>query len=133
MHQYINSSSLKEKKIQYIFNFLTIFVLTSILVLGSAASSWNVYAQSNETNSQSEKVIQIIPETSSEENNGNANEQLLSGSGSTGNDSGSTENQIVDGESNASNESANSQPDNECLFDPSFLSRFFSYIIIDQG
>jgi hypothetical protein len=119
MHQYINSTSLKEKKIQYIFNFLTIFVITFILVLGSAASSWNVYAQSNETDSQSENVLQIIPETSSEENNENTGEQLISENGSSGIDSGSTENQIVDGESDTSNESPNSQPDDECLFDPS--------------
>ena len=45
---------------------------------------WDVYGQSNETNSQSENVIQIIPETPSEENNENTNQQLTSESGSSG-------------------------------------------------
>jgi hypothetical protein len=122
MHQYIksvNSTSPKEKKIQYIFNILTIFVLTSILVLGSAASSWNVYGQSNDTSSQSENVIQSNPETPSQENNHNTDEQLTSESGSSEDNSDISDNQSISGESNTSNGSPNSQPDGDCLFDPS--------------
>jgi hypothetical protein len=137
-HQYVNSNSINRKKNQNTVNFLVIFLFLSALVMGPAASSWNVYAQSDETNSQPENVIQVVPETSSEETNSqpenviqvvpetsseetseNIDEQLISESGSTGNDSVSSENQIVDGESNTSNASPNSQPDGDCLFDPS--------------
>lgn len=118
-YQYVNYSRIKGKKVQRAVNILTILMFLFILVLGSATSSWTAYAQSNETNSQSENVIQIIPETSSEENNENTDEQLTSQNSFSSNDSGSTENQIIAGESNTPNGSPIPQPDGDCLFDPS--------------
>ena len=119
-YQYNDISNWKEKKIQHVFNVLTIFVLLFTLVLGSATSSWNVYGQLNETNSRPDNVIQVIPETSSEQNDENTSEQSILGSNSSSNESGSTENQIVE-ESNSSMGSPNLQPDGDCLFDPTLL------------
>ena len=86
--------------------------------MGSAASSWNVYGQSNETDFQSENVIQNISKPSMEEDKGNIDGQITSDKGSSGNDSGIGHSQIIAGESNTPKLSANSQPDGDCLFDP---------------
>lgn len=118
-HRYINFNSIKEKKFQHILNSLTIFVLISTLVIGPSVLSWNAYGQTNETNPQSEDSIQAIPETPSEENTENIEEQLIPENDSSSKNSDIIENQIVDEESNTSNESPNSQPDGDCLFDPS--------------
>jgi hypothetical protein len=114
------TSRIKGKKLQYIFNILTIFILLSILVASSGASSWNVYGQSNETESQTETIIEGIPESSLNDNNENINEQVIPESGgSTGNDSSSINSQIGEDESDVVNGSPDSQPDGDCLFDPS--------------
>jgi hypothetical protein len=118
-HQYVNSYSIKEKKMRHFFNIVTIFVLISTLVMSPPALSWNAYGQTNETNSQPEDVIQVIPETSSEENDLDTDEQLISENISSSEDSDPTGNQIVAEESNSSSGSTNSQPDGDCLFDPS--------------
>ena len=115
----INSDGINRKKVRYITNIFTIFALISTLVVGSAASSWNVYGQSNETNSPSENVIQSNPETPSEENNDNTDEQLTSESGSSEDNSDIRDNQSISGESNTPKGSSTSQPDGDCLFDPS--------------
>ncbi len=87
--------------------------------MGSASSSWNVYGQSNETDSQTDNIIQIIPETSSEENNKNPDGDSTSEDDSSSIDSGIDDSQSVAGESNTPKGSTNSQPDGDCLFDPS--------------
>lgn len=117
--EYINSNSINQRKAQNVFELFVIFIVVLTLVLGSSTSNWNAFGQTNDTDTQGENVIQDIPETSPDENNENSDEQLIPGSGSTGNGSGSTENQIVDDVSNTSNESPNPQPDGDCLFDPS--------------
>jgi len=117
--QYINSNGINGKKVRPITNILTIFVLLSTLVMGSASSSWNVYGQANETTSQTDNTIQIIPETPPEENNENTDAQMTSENGSSGIDSGTNDNQIIAGESNTQKGSSTSQPDGDCLFDPS--------------
>lgn len=118
--RYINFSSMKRKKVQHIINILTIIIIISTLVMGSAASSWNVYGQSNETDSQTENVIRIIPETSQDEITENTNEQLTSETSSADNSSGIiNDDQNIAGESNTLNGPLDSQPDGDCLFDPS--------------
>lgn len=119
IHNYINFNSTKGKKVQHIINILTIFILLFTLVMGSASSSWNVYGQSNETDSQTDNIIQIIPETSSEENNKNPDGDSTSEDDSSSIDSGIDDSQSVAGESNTPKGSTNSQPDGDCLFDPS--------------
>ncbi len=49
MNQYINSNSIKGKKMQHIANGPAIFLLISTLIAGPATSSFIVYGQSNET------------------------------------------------------------------------------------
>jgi hypothetical protein len=118
--QYMHTFRIKGKKLQYIFNILTIFMFLMIFVTGSAASSYNVHGQSNETQSQTENIIEGIPESSLNDNNEKTNEQVISESGgSTGNDSSSINSQIGDDESNVANESPDSKADGDCLFDPS--------------
>ena len=102
------------------FNFLEIFKIISTLVLGSATSSWNVYGQLNETDSSTESVIQSIPQTSQEEITENTNEPPTSETGSAENSSDIiNDEQNIAGESNTPSGSSNSQPDGDCLFDPS--------------
>jgi hypothetical protein len=118
-NEYVNSNSINQRKIQNTFKLFSIFIVFLSLVLGSTTSSGNAFGQTNDTDTQGENIIQGIPETSSNENNENSDEQLIPESDSTSNGSGSTANQIIDGESNPSNASPNSQPDGDCLFDPS--------------
>ncbi|CAN5722079.1 hypothetical protein BH23THE1_BH23THE1_08470 [soil metagenome] len=120
IYHYINFISIKGRKVQYVVNILTIFVLLTTLVMGSISSNWNVYAQSNETNSQTENVIQIIPESSQEQITENTNDQSTSETASSDNTSDIiNDDQNIAGESNTPNVSPNSQPDGDCLFDPS--------------
>ena len=118
-NKYVNSNRINQRKVQSVLEFFAIFIVFLSLLWGSSTSSWNAFGQTNETNTQGENVIQGIPETLPDENNENSDEQLISESRSFGNDSSSTENQIVDKEPNTSNESTNSQPDGDCLYDPS--------------
>jgi hypothetical protein len=79
MYRYVNSNNINGKKLQHISNGLPIFLLIFTIVLGSTTSSFNVYGQSNETNSTSEDVAEIIPDTPlpSKENDKNI-EQFIS-------------------------------------------------------
>lgn len=78
----------------------------------------NAFGQINETHSPSENA-QIIPETPPEENNENTEEQLTSETGSSSSDSSIVDNQNIAGQSNIGKGSLDSQPDGDCLFDPS--------------
>lgn len=118
-NEYINSYITNQRKVQYIFELFAIFIVFLSLFLDSSTSNSNAFGQMNDTDTQKENVIQDIPETSLDENKENSDKQLIPDSGSTGNDSDSTEDQIADYESNTSNESPSSQPDGDCLFDPS--------------
>jgi hypothetical protein len=119
-YYYINFISIKGRKVQSVVNILTIFVLLTSLVMGSISSNWNVYGQHNETDSQTENIIQIIPETSQEEITENTNDQSTSETASSDNTSEIiNEDQNIAGESNTPNGSPSSQPDGDCLFDPS--------------
>ncbi len=111
--------SLKGKNLQNFVHILIIFIVLSTLVLAPFTTTLNVNGQTNETNSQPDNVIQVIPETSSEESNENTGEQLISENDSSSKDSDATENQNLDGELNPSSGSPNTQPDGDCLFDPS--------------
>jgi len=116
----VKSRVIKGKKVQNIFGILTVFIFFSILISGPPSTSWNLYAQSNETDSQSENVVKIIPNTTEEQDNRDADEELSSGNGFAGNDSENTSaSQIIAAESNSRIGDANSQPDGDCLFDPS--------------
>ena len=120
IYHYINFISIKVRKVRYVFHILTIFVLLTTLVMGSISSNWNVFGQHNQTDSQTENVIQIVPETSQEEITENTNDQLTSETASSDNTSDSmNDDQNIVGESNTSNVSPNLQPDGDCLFDPS--------------
>jgi hypothetical protein len=120
--RYIYSNTVNGKIFRSIVNILTIFVLLSTLLVGSTASSWNVYGQPNETDSQSENVVKIIPNTIGEQNNEDTDGQLTLGNGSAENDSENTsESQIITEESNTPIVADKSQPDGDCLFDPSLL------------
>jgi hypothetical protein len=119
-YHYINFDSIIGKNIRSVVRFLTIFILISTLVLGSAASSWNVYGQSNETNSQREDSANIIPNTAEEQNNEDTDKQSSLENGSSGNDSENTSSsQTILQKSNSQIGAAKSQPDRDCLFDPS--------------
>jgi len=119
-YRYIKLSNADRKKVQHIVNILVIFTILSTLVLGSATSSWNVYGQPNETDSQTGNVIQSIPQTSQEEITESTNEQPISETGSAENSSDIiNDEQDIAGGSNTLSGSSNSQPDGDCLFDPS--------------
>ena len=121
MYQYVNSNSTKGKKIQHITNGLAIFLLISTLIAGSVNSSFNTYGQSNETNSPSEDVAEIISDTppSSEDKDENT-EQLISENTSTSESNVDKDDQNTPDEINPAEEEApDSQPDGDCLFDPS--------------
>lgn len=118
--RYIYFNTVNGKIFRSIVNILTIFVLLTTLLVGSTASSWNVYGQPNETDSQSENVVKIIPNTTGEQNNEDTDGQLTLGNGSAENDSENTsESQITTEESNTQIVADKSQPDGDCLFDPS--------------
>jgi len=118
-YRYIKLSNADRKKVQHIVNILVIFTILSTLVLGSATSSWNVYGQPNETDSQTGNVIQSIPQTSQEITE-STNEQPPSETGSAENSSDIiNDEQDIAGGSNTLSGSSNSQPDGDCLFDPS--------------
>lgn len=118
-NEYINSYNTNQRKVQNIFELFAILIVFLSLVLGPYTSNWNAFGQTNDTDTQEENVILDNPEALLDENNENSNEKLIPDNGSTGNDSDSTEDQIVDDELSSSNESPNSQPDGDCLFDPS--------------
>jgi len=86
-YPYIKFSNGNRKKVQYIVNILVIFTILFTLVLVPATSSWNVYGQPNETDSQTENVIQSIPHTSQEGITESTNEQHTSETGSSENSS----------------------------------------------
>ncbi|VFJ13008.1 hypothetical protein [Candidatus Nitrosocosmicus franklandus] len=116
---FIRSYSREGQKVANAVPIFTIFVLFFILVMGSGASNWNVYGQSNETEIQDENLIQDMQGALPEDPGENIGEESLSKSDSTGNDSNLTENSVVEDQSNPANESPRSQPDGDCLFDPS--------------
>ena len=119
-YPYIKFSNINIKKIQHIVSILLIFTILSTLILGSATSNWNVYGQPNETNSQTEKVIPSIPHTSQEGITESTNEQPTSETGSAENRSDViNDEQDIAGGSNTLSGSSDSQPDEDCLFDPS--------------
>jgi len=106
---------------QHISNGLAIFLLIFTIVLGSTNSSFSVYGQSNETNSPSEGMAEIIPDPPPPSKDDDENtEQLISENTSTSgssldNDKKNTFNEINPAEEGTSD----SQPDGDCLFDPS--------------
>jgi hypothetical protein len=119
-YRYIKFGSVNIKKVQHIVNIFLIFTILSTLILGSATSSWNVYGQPNKTDHQTGNVIQSIPQTSQEEITESTNEQTTSETGSAENSSDIIDDeQDIAGGSNTLSGSSNSQPDEDCLFDPS--------------
>lgn len=119
-YEYNYSNNAIRKKITYFINVLTIFVLFAVVVIGSAASSWTVYGQSNETDSQFEDLAKINPNIMGEKNKQVGNGQSSSENGPSGNDSENTGDSPMDTkESNSHIGIAKSQPDGDCLFDPS--------------
>ena len=123
--QKLESNSRIKKNIRISTHLFAIFILLFFLLVGPAASSGlNAYSQSNETSSPSENVVQTIPENPPEENLGIAeDEELVSENTSTSSGSeGSSDDQNTLNETSQKREIAetsNSQPDGDCLFDPS--------------
>jgi hypothetical protein len=122
--QKLELNSIIKKKIRTPINICAIFILLLFLMVGPAASSGlNVYSQSNETGSPSENVVQTIPENPPEENVGIAeDEELVSENTLTSGSDGNNDNQNTVNETSQKEEIAepsNSQPDGDCLFDPS--------------
>ncbi len=86
----------------------------------------NVYSQSNETGLLSGNVIQTIPENPSKEENDAIveDEELISENTSTSgldedNDNQNSLNETSQEEGEVVSETSNSNPDGDCLFDPS--------------
>ncbi|WP_148686272.1 hypothetical protein [Candidatus Nitrosocosmicus hydrocola] len=117
------------KKIRKITNIIAIFILFSFLILGPTASfDIRLFGQSNETSLPSENVAQIIPKNQPEEENEiiEDEESSLSEQNSS---SSSSDSESGSGEQNTVNETSqkeegiaeisDSQPDGDCLFDPS--------------
>lgn len=122
--QKLELNSIIKKKIRNPTNICAIFILLFFLMVGPTASSGlNVYSQSNETGSPSENVVQTIPENPPEENVGIAeDEELVSENTLTSSSDGNNDNQNIVNETSQKEEIAetsNSQPDGDCLFDPS--------------
>ena len=122
--QKLELNSIIKKKIRNPTNICAIFILLFFLMVGPTASSGlNVYSQSNETGSPSENVVQTIPENPPEENVGIAeDEELVSENTLTSGSDGNNDNQNIVNETSQKEEIAetsNSQPDGDCLFDPS--------------
>ena len=122
--QKLELNSIIKKKIRNPTNICAIFILLFFLMVGpTASSSLNVYSQSNETGSPSENVVQTIPENPPEENVGIAeDEELVSENTLTSSSDGNNDNQNIVNETSQKEEIAetsNSQPDGDCLFDPS--------------
>ncbi len=122
--QKLELNSIIKKKIRNPTNICAIFILLFFLMVGPTASSGlNVYSQSNETGSPSENVVQTVPENPPEENVGIAeDEELVSENTLTSGSDGNNDNQNIVNETSQKEEIAetsNSQPDGDCLFDPS--------------
>jgi hypothetical protein len=122
--QKLELNSIIKKKIRNSTNICAIFILLFFLMVGPTASlDLNVYSQSNETGSPSENVVQTIPENPPEENVGIAeDEELVSENTLTSSSDGNNDNQNIVNETSQKEEIAetsNSQPDGDCLFDPS--------------
>ncbi len=115
-----------KKKIHNFTNVFVIFIVLSFLILGPTTSlDLKVYGQSNETDLPSENVVQIIPENPSEEGNDGITEDgvLISENTSSSDSDGDNDNQNTLNETSQEEgevvETSNSQPDGDCLFDPS--------------
>lgn len=120
MYQFINFAAIKSKKVLFIVNFFTIFVFIVTLMTGSALSNWNVYSQTNVSELQNKKIDQITLKNSKKENvDENKNEQSTVQSDSVSNNSGFNKNQNLHIAKGTQDESEYSQPDGDCLFNPS--------------
>ncbi len=121
MYQYIDYDRVKGKKIQCIYTELAIFLLIFTLIVGSVTPSLSAYGQSNETSSSPESAAQILSDNpplpdKNEENTDQLKSENASISGSNiKNDEQNTINDINPAEEGTSD----SQPDRDCLFDPS--------------
>ena len=117
-------NSIIKKKIRNPTNIFAIFILLTILLVGPTSSGLNVYSQSNETGSPSEIGVQTIPENPPEENIGiTEDEESVSENTFTSGSDGNNDNQNTLNETSQEQqellETSNSQPDGDCLFDPS--------------
>ncbi|MDN5868762.1 MAG: hypothetical protein L0H55_15365 [Candidatus Nitrosocosmicus sp.] len=121
MYQYVNSDRIKGKKIQYISTELAIFLLIFTLIAGSVTSNLNAYGQSNETDSQSDSAVQILSDNPPPPGeNEESTDQLISETASTSGSNIKNEEQNTLNEINPAEEgTSDSQPDGDCLFDPS--------------
>jgi hypothetical protein len=121
----LESYSRIKKKTHNITNIFTIFILLSFLTLGPTTSlDLKIYGQSNGTSLPSENAVQIILENPSEENDEIVGDEgLIAENNSTSGSDGDSNNQNTLNETSQEAEEVvktlNSQPDEDCLFDPS--------------
>lgn len=120
IYQYINFTLIKRNKVQTIADVFTIFIFIFSLMMGSTISSWDVYGQTNGTDIQSGKMNQNQPVKSQEDKVYEIDlKQLTDESVSLINTTGLKENQNLNIRTGIKDGAGNSQPDNDCLFDPS--------------
>ncbi len=121
MYRDVKSDRIKGKKIQYISTELAIFLLIFVLIVGSVTPSLNAYGQSNETDSPSESVAKILSDNPPPlDENEESTDQLISENASNSGSNNENDEQNTLNEINPAEEgTTDSQPDGDCLFDPS--------------
>lgn len=108
----------KWKQIQSFTSIFVIFILSSILLVGSISSSWNAIAQDNETDSVPEVTIETPSDASTKEDNKGSNPEILTDD-STNTTLNGDENSNAPSDKSQVSETPVSNPDGDCLFDPS--------------
>ena len=121
----LESYSRIKKKTPTITNIFTIFILLSFVILGPTTSlDLKIYGQSNGATLPSENADQIILENPPEKSDEIVeDEELIAENTSTSGSDGDSDNQNTLNETSQEGEevvkTSNSQPDEDCLFDPS--------------
>lgn len=121
IHNNTDSYRLERKKIQFFAYRFVIFLLFFTLFAGSTATGFNVYGQSNDTASLQENESPPTTPDTPLEGNAEISEQLISENTSSGSSSsGNDDESATPAEPKQTREDlSESQPDGDCLFDPS--------------
>ena len=116
---YLRLYWLKGKYIQISIRIFAIFILSSILLIGTVSSSLNTFAQTNENNSNPEVKIETqSTDALTEENDEKINLETSSDT-ITNETSDGDDNLNILNDENKTSETLVSNPDGDCLFDPS--------------
>jgi len=111
-------SSLYRKRVQRASGYFNLFILVFILLTGFTVSGFNAFAQTNETNSLPEARVETLPDASTEEAEENIDQEIPADI-STNTTSNDDIQNVPNDKNQVSEPSSVSNPDGDCLFDPS--------------